>query len=428
MNYLLYLIILIMFYKIYRNLKLYKLKNLIYSLIFIVLIVLIVLNPKNSIDAALRGIDIWFFTVLPSLLPFFIISEITIKLGIVNFIGNLLSPLMKPLFNVPGEGAFVFAMSVTSGYPVGAKLISKLRMENKISQIEAQRLASFASTSGPLFIIGAVAIGMFHNESLGFLLALSHYMGAITVGLIFRFFKYESIISDSKKNYKKDLKHSYKYLLKNKDIGSIMSNAVNDAMNTILIIGGFIIFYSVVIESLNSFNIIPHILNLLKYMDIYIEENIVKGFLFGMIEITNGAKILSESSNNNSLFVFVLLSIIIGWSGLSIHSQALSFFSKIDINNKLYMLSKLMHGIFSGIFTIIFYNPIMSSALKVFNYNMNLNKQDIYFKGFFDNLYICFKIILFILFLLIISSIISSILYSIYKLTLKKTIKKDLIK
>lgn len=421
MSYLLYLIIFIIFYKVYKKLKLFKLKNLIYSFIFIILIILIILNPKNSIDAALKGVDIWFFTVLPSLLPFFIISEITIKLGIVNFIGSLMSPLMKPLFNVPGEGAFVFAMSITSGYPVGAKLISKLRLENKLSQIEAQRLASFASTSGPLFIIGAVAIGMFHNENLGFLLALSHYLGAITVGLIFRFFKYESISISAKSLYKENLGNSYDYLLKDKDIGNIMSQAVNDAMNTILIIGGFIIFYSVVIEALNSFNIIYYILNLFKYMGIYIEENIVKGFLFGIIEITNGAKILSESTNNNSLFVFVLLSIIIGWSGFSIHSQAFSFFSRIDINNNIYILSKLMHGIFAGFFTIIFYDTLMINSVKVFNYNININTQNLYFKNFFDNLYFSFKIIAFILFLLVISSIVSSILYNIYKITFKRT-------
>jgi len=49
-------------------------------------------------------------------------------------------------------------------------------------------LPSFCSTSGPLFMIGAVAVGMFKNPLLGPLIALSHYLGALTVGLIFRFY------------------------------------------------------------------------------------------------------------------------------------------------------------------------------------------------------------------------------------------------
>ncbi|NBI06869.1 sporulation integral membrane protein YlbJ [Senegalia massiliensis] len=419
MNYLFYLIIFLFFYIIIKRRYLFKFKNLLYPFIFIVLIILTVLYPKNSIDAALRGIDVWFFTVLPSLLPFFIISEITIQLGFVNFIGTLISPLMRPLFNIPGEGAFVFAMSVTSGYPVGAKLISKLRLENKISQVEAQRLASFASTSGPLFIIGAVSIGMFNNERLGFLLILSHYLGSITLGLIFRFFKYNVKSCQISMNYKKNLKDSYNNLLKNKSIGNIMSDAMQDAMNTILIIGGFIIFYSVVIESLNSLNIVYYIMKSFENIGVFIEEDIIKGFLFGIIEITNGTKILSQSIESNSLHIYVLVSILIGWSGISIHSQALSFFSKIDINNRIYLFSKLMHGLFAGAFTIILYKPLMIKSISVFNYSSKIKNSSNYFGNFFDHIYISFKIILFILFLLTISSLISSILYNIYKVILK---------
>lgn len=31
---------------------------------------------------------------------------------------------MKPLFNIPGEGAYAFIMGIISGYPVGAKIVT----------------------------------------------------------------------------------------------------------------------------------------------------------------------------------------------------------------------------------------------------------------------------------------------------------------
>src|SRR5690554_4502358 len=93
----------------------------------VVLVLFIVLFPKESLDAASRGINTWFNIVFPALLPFFIGAELLIGTGAVAFMGTLLQPLMKPLFNTPGNSSFVLAMSVTSGYPMGPKLISQLR-------------------------------------------------------------------------------------------------------------------------------------------------------------------------------------------------------------------------------------------------------------------------------------------------------------
>lgn len=398
----------------------FNIRGLFYPLVFLLLIFLIITNPKNSVNAAIDGVNIWFFTVLPALLPFFILSEITIRLGIVKFIGSLMSPLMFPLFNVPGEGAFIFTMSITSGYPVGSKLISRLRLENKITRIEAQRLASFCSTSGPLFMIGAVSIGMFNNENIGILIALSHYLGALSVGLLFRFYKYRNSSNYKTHGYKTRVRDSYLKLIEKKDIGNVMSGSVNDAMNTIIIVGGYIIFYSVVIDILNSLGLIPAISELLKYSDFTIDENVLKGFTFGLIEITNGCKILSQSINNQSLLVITLVSILIGWSGLSIHSQSVSFFSKTDISNNIYIFSKILHGLFSGVFTIILYSFIDGKIVNVFNHSVSVNSKGSYFRNFFDSFYISFKLIFFIIFLLITLSILSKILYSLYKYIFNK--------
>lgn len=422
MNYILYLISFIIIIILIKKLVEHNLniKGLMFPILFLFLMILIILNPKNSLNAALVGVDIWFFTILPSLLPFFILSEITIRLGVVNFIGSLMSPLMLPIFNVPGEGAFIFTMSITSGYPVGAQLISRLRLENKITQPEAQRLASFCSTSGPLFMIGAVSIGMFNSESLGFVIALSHYLGALTVGVLFRFFKYRKKSIFQNYRYKRMVKDSYNKLIEKKNIGSIMSESINNAMNTILVVGGFIIFYSVFIEAFNTLNFIPIITNFLHNIGLNINENIVKGFIFGLIEITNGCKILSESFTDNNLLVVTLVSIIIGWSGLSIHSQSISFFSKTDISNKIYIFSKILHGIFSGLFTIIIFKGPVIRSINVFNYSVPKKTNSSYLGSFFDSFYISFKLILFIIFLLLILSIVSKILYSLYKYIVKK--------
>lgn len=112
--------------------------------------VTIVFFPDETFQASLDGLKLWWDIVLPALLPFFIISEILMGLGVVHFMGALLEPLMQPLFRVPGVGGFVMAIGLASGYPIGAKITSRLREQNMLSKVEAERLVCFTNTADPL--------------------------------------------------------------------------------------------------------------------------------------------------------------------------------------------------------------------------------------------------------------------------------------
>jgi nucleoside recognition membrane protein YjiH len=75
--------------------------------------------PKETYEAATLGLNTWWTIVFPSLLPFFIIAELFLGLGVVHFISILLEPVMRPIFNLPGSAAFVVALGYSSGFPVG---------------------------------------------------------------------------------------------------------------------------------------------------------------------------------------------------------------------------------------------------------------------------------------------------------------------
>src|SRR5699024_10764790 len=164
-------------------------KKRMFQFILLALVLSIIANPSLAVDSAKDGAYLWFNTLLPSLLPFLILSELFISSGFVEVFGKLLGNIMKPIFNVPGSGAFPLLVSSISGYPIGAKLTSDLRKNKYINKTEANRLISFTSTSGPLFILGSILIGMLNMPELGTLMILPHYLGTITVGIIFRFYK-----------------------------------------------------------------------------------------------------------------------------------------------------------------------------------------------------------------------------------------------
>lgn len=109
--------------------KLKKLITFFIPKLFICLIILgIILAPKSAIKAAKDGISIWINILMPSLLPFIIGANLIVSLKIVDILGILINPLTQKIFNVSGRSGLIFAISMVSGYPVGSKFASELRL------------------------------------------------------------------------------------------------------------------------------------------------------------------------------------------------------------------------------------------------------------------------------------------------------------
>ncbi|MDR7856372.1 sporulation integral membrane protein YlbJ [Tissierella sp.] len=351
--------------------------KILLALFIIVVLIGILSNPMLSLNSATSGLSLWFNIVIPSLLPFFIISELLIDLGFVNLIGRLLHPIMKPLFNVPGEGAFPLAMSILSGYPVGSKITSRLREKNLITKEEGTRLICFTSTSGPLFMLGAVSIGMLKDPSLAPMIIIPHYLSILILGFIFRFYKpnktrkNHTLKNHTKNNIFEEMQDFFStWIRTNKSLGSMITKSVKESMDTILLIGGLLIFYSVLIEVLLNFSFINSILiHLINRFSLNI--NIIKGLISGFFEVTTGCKNIALT-NINLISKILIINFLIGWGGVSVHSQAISFINNTDINSKLYIISKFFHGILSSLFGYIIY------ILKYKNYTQTTFLETIY--------------------------------------------------
>jgi len=269
---------------------------------------LIIFNPSEVIQAARGGAILWFNNVLPSLLPFMIGTNMLLRLGVVNFIGALLEPIMQPLFGVSGRGAFALAMGAISGYPIGAQVCAVLRENEEISQVEAQRLLSFVNNSGPLFMIGAVGAGMFGNERVGYFIFVTTLIGALASGMLFKFYKREERVG--KERTKIRLASAMR---RNKEpFGKILSESILKALESILLIGGFIILFSVILKALE----VTRIIDVLG-----VSENgeVIKAAIYGFFEITNGASKLAELDISKG--VIILCAAIVSFGGMSIFAQ-----------------------------------------------------------------------------------------------------------
>lgn len=323
-------------------------KNLL-TTIFTIFLLLLVLFSKSNMFAAKNGLTLWAGHVIPSLFPFFIATELLNYTNLPYYLGKLTNKLMRPLFNVPGEGSYAFIMGIISGYPVGAKIINKFIEEGTCTKSEAERMLAFTNNSGPLFIIGTVGISLFGDTKIGILLFITHILACLTVGLIFGFISKLKITKNTKLNRSSSQTASTNYHIS--DLGTILSNSINSAISTILLVGGFIVLFSIIISIFNNLKIIEYISIPLKYFNISPEY--VKCTLTGLLELTNGVNLVSSLHTKQMSTQIILCAFLLGFAGFSIFLQIFSIASKNNLSMKPYFIGKLLQGIIASIYTFI---------------------------------------------------------------------------
>ncbi|WP_096154749.1 MULTISPECIES: sporulation integral membrane protein YlbJ [Bacillus] len=347
-----------------------KLRTIIFAFIITFLTVSLILFPKVALEASIRGLKMWWEVVFPSLLPFFIISELLIAFGVVAFIGVLFEPLMRPIFRVPGVGGFVLAMGMASGYPSGAKLTARLRQEKQITKIEAERLVSFTNSSNPLFIFGAISIGFFHNPKIGIILAMAHYLGNILVGVAMRFHggkEKESLQQEGKssKQVKSSLKEAFRQLHRtriknNKPFGKLLGDAVSSSVQTLLMIGGFIILFSVLNNILTLVNVTALIAGLVSVLlsIFHLSKDFSLPLISGIFEITLGAKLTSEVTGVGLKEQVIVTSFFLAFCGFSVQAQVASILAETDIRFTPFFLARILHAFFAATLAYILWEPL----------------------------------------------------------------------
>ncbi len=160
--------------------------SMVFTILIIFFLVCMISSPDKFIEQSLDGISAWAFNVLPSVLPFMFFTKVLSSLGTMQKLTRPFSPLSWALFRTPSISIYTFFMAILSGYPVGSKMVADLYSQGQISKPDAYKMTSFCSTSGPMFIVGAVGIGMFHSSKIGYILFISHLFGAVLNGILYR--------------------------------------------------------------------------------------------------------------------------------------------------------------------------------------------------------------------------------------------------
>lgn len=292
-----------------------------------------ILTSSESIISTIDfSFGVWKNNIFPSLFPFFVLSHILINYGFVELVGELFKPIMNKVFKLRGISAFVFIMSLVSGFPSNAKYVRELYLNGLINEYEGSKILTFTHFSNPLFILGTVSIMFLNNKEIGLLILFCHYIGNIIVGILFR--NYYVNVDNSSVSLKRSILEMHKKRISNnKSFGSIISEALVNGINTLLLIFGVVTFFLVVTT------IIDNIISLPRYY---------QSILNGIFEMTQGLKYVSLL--DIPLKIKGTLSVLfISFGGLSVHMQILSILSDTKIKYFPFLVARILHCCISSL-------------------------------------------------------------------------------
>ena len=296
---------------------------------------LFLIRSDTAIDYMKKGLKLCATTVIPSLFPFMVISELVVFSGIGRLMGKLLSKPINLLLGVSENCACAFALGTVCGFPIGAKALCSLYDKEEISKKELERAMIFCNNPGSAFVISAVGVSLFGNKRIGILLYVAVILSALILGVGARI-----IFGRVPANEKTPLPKSV--LISDEGV-NIFVRAVTGSALSMLSVCALVVFFSSLVGCLGSL-----------LSGVGASETVIAA-IAAFFELSSGVGISAELLSHQAV---LLCASALGWSGLSVHLQIVSICSGRDVSLKPYFIVKALQSVICMILTGI--------ALKIF--------------------------------------------------------------
>ncbi len=301
----------------------------IFSLLILGIILFLLINVTTVIEAMREALKMCAHSIIPSLFPFMLLSDILVSRGDVYFFADILGKPLEKIFKISRYGAIALVLGVICGFPIGGKLACSLSEDGFISEEECARLASIANCASPAFVIGTVGVVFLSDYKIGIILYVSQLLSVLLFSLFTKRSPSGIGISLSIKNKKK----------------KSLTDSVKDSAISALFLSSFIISFALISRLVAK--TIPNLFI----------TNIITAFL----EIGSSAKSASILFHISPISAILILSFSISFSGLSVYMQTKSYFDSLRIKMRGYIVAKFVQGVISVLITFFLIKIYLST-------------------------------------------------------------------
>ena len=283
----------------------------------------ILLHAEKAKELASLGLHTWFGQLIPSLLPFMILSGLLIRLNLISFFCKPFRIILKPLFRMNDACIYVLVTGFLCGFPMGAKNITDLYHNGQLDQNEAEFLLAFTNNIGPVYFFSFVSKNVY-PESYRVPGFLCQFLLPLLYGLFLRYVIYRKKIRQGISNQSfRIVSGSERHPLTS--LFDALDESITGALVQIAILGGYMILF-------NLFMLIPYVC---------FPDNPYQSFLHSLSELSGGLEALKQSDFDQTL-KFLLTHLALSFNGMCCMFQTLHLIRETDLSGQKYMLHKII--------------------------------------------------------------------------------------
>lgn len=285
-------------------------------------------NAETATEYMTRGLRLCAKTVVPSLFPFMVISELIMSSGIGIVLIRPFSPFLKPIFRLPQEGCCAVILGMLCGFPIGARCAMTALKSNQLNKEDALRVLLFSTNPSTAFLINAVGISLWGNRRFGGSLFIAVLLSQLAIGLLLTHTSH----SPYNHSYPEEI---YSFSMKNISIAKLFTQSIGSACTGTLLICSYVVFFSALSGTVNL------VLNRVG------ASTILKAAVACISELSGGVS--AASSLSSPLIAAMLCAFASGWGGISVHCQLLSVCDGQGLRFRTYFTAKLLQGLFCAL-------------------------------------------------------------------------------
>ncbi len=310
-----------------------------YTLIIASIITLLIfsINSKIVVNSIKYSLTLCYDSVIPALFPFFVLSEF--------FVSLLACTRLNPT-------VYLFICGLLTGFPNGTKAVCKLYQNNTIERKTAVKLLYCTANASPAYIVSFIGLCVLKSRTIGIIVFLAQIITSVLCAISFKTFT-------NKKTYN----------INTISVTETACNSITGSVSGCLNVCGYIIFSGVLADIAIAYNI-PEIVSKILF---FLPSKYLNIIIVGFIEITRGISLLGDKNISS----IILISIIVGFSGLSVILQCISCAVKNGLPYKPIILGKIIYSVLMPIITFCLlkiipiryqqpHNPLSSLILIIF--------------------------------------------------------------
>lgn len=313
-------------------------KYIFTALLFIVTAVF----PTQAAQGVKSGLELCMSMVIPSLLPLMFSSLLLMRTGLAQKISKPFSKPVSKLFALPESAGFVLFAAMCGGYPAGAAAVRELYKNGTLSRGQAERLAYFAVSAGPAFILGAVGGGIYKSTEVGVLLLAVLCVSVVITGIVVTAFSKKETVQE-------------RPLITGQTQENAFVTSALDASKTLLSVCVFVVLFAYLLSLVDALGISSLLCRLLTAAGL--PQTAAEAFLPSILEVSGGCIAASKAG-------FPFVAFALGFGGLSVHFQIFSVLGDIHVNKLKFILVRLFQGGICALLTALTMPLLPDSAVE----------------------------------------------------------------